>query len=245
MKKFIPAIISAAGAIPLMFTMPYIINAWLSSKLDRWDWGFPVLFVITAGITVHAWRNMDRYFDRRAIAPLLVVAAIAVLMIYMSIYAILIFALVILWWCLIWLAQGWPRAYRILPPFAILSLMTTSSGYWIGYFLNLPETEGVIIKFLLSALFCIWGLLNYKVNYLPRPAALGFAAAVALAIGIIVGGKNFSRTCQPLLLDCTANFADFLGRKQSLDPSFASDSVVANFEQIFAAYSPDTVRRVL
>ena len=79
-----PAIISAAGAIPLMFTMPYIINAWLSSKLDRWDWGFPVLFVITAGITVHAWRNMDRYFDRRAIAPLLVVAAIAVLMIYMS-----------------------------------------------------------------------------------------------------------------------------------------------------------------
>ena len=221
MKKFIPAIISAAGAIPLMFTMPYIINAWLSSKLDRWDWGFPVLFVITAGITVHAWRNMDRYFDRRAIAPLLVVAAIAVLMIYMSIYAILIFALVILWWCLIWLAQGWPRAYRILPPFAILSLMTTSSGYWIGYFLNLPETEGVIIKFLLSALFCIWGLLNYKVNYLPRPAALGFAAAVALAIGIIVGGKNFSRTCQPLLLDCTANFADFLGRKQSLDPSFA------------------------
>ena len=29
------------------------------------------------------------------------------------------------------------------------------------------------------------------------------------------------------------------------DRSFASDSVVANFEQIFAAYSPDTVRRVL
>ena len=221
MKKFIPATISAAGAIPLMFTMPYIISAWLSSKLDRWDWGFPVLFIITAIITIRTWRNINRFFDRRAIAPLLVVIAIAALMIYMSIYAILICTLVILWWCLIWLAQGWPRAYRMLPPFAILSLMTTSSGYWIGYSLNLPETEGVFVKFLLAALSCIWMILNYKTNYLPRPTALGFAAAVALAIGIISGGKNFSRTCQPLLLDCTANFAEFLGRKQTLDPSFA------------------------
>ena len=29
------------------------------------------------------------------------------------------------------------------------------------------------------------------------------------------------------------------------DSSFATDSVAANFEQIFAAYSPSTVRRVL
>jgi len=29
------------------------------------------------------------------------------------------------------------------------------------------------------------------------------------------------------------------------DSSFANDSVAANFEQIFATYSPDTVRRVL
>ena len=41
-----------------------------------------------------------------------------------------------------------------------------------------------------------------------------------------------------------------IARKQPLravfrDSSFANDSVAANFEQIFATYSPDTVRRVL
>lgn len=220
MRKLVPNIICTAGAMPLLFTMPYIINAWMSSKLDRWDWCFPVLFGITAVITIRTWRNIDRFFDRRAIAPMIIVIAMAAFMIYMRIYAILIFSLVILWWCIVWLAQGWPRAYRIMPAFAILALMTTSSGYWIGYFLNLPATEGVIVKFFLAAALCFVMFVNYKINHHPRPAALGFAAVAVLAVAIITGEKNFSRTCQPLMLKCIGSFGDFIGRSQPLDQSF-------------------------
>ena len=35
------------------------------------------------------------------------------------------------------------------------------------------------------------------------------------------------------------------GKKVFRDSSYANDAVAVNFEQIFAAYSPETVRRVL
>ena len=71
----------------------------------------------------------------------------------------------------------------------------------------------------------------------------------------IIAGKKVSKIADGFLIACfDANATDetikAIAQKQPYyfvmrDSSLANDSVATNFEQIFATYSPDTVRKVL
>ena len=71
----------------------------------------------------------------------------------------------------------------------------------------------------------------------------------------IIAGKQVFNVADNFLIACfdenvTDEVVKAIAKEQPTyavlrDSSFANDSVAANFEQIFATYSPDTVRRVL
>ena len=128
----IKVILLILSAIPLACQIPYFIQAWSGSRLDRWDW---IYYLLGIGAMIGAlYVRKPGKFDWRGVVLLLVMLALTFSTSYHQINALSIAAAVGVIFAAAWSLGAWAFAYALLPAIFILLIGTPSSSYYInGY----------------------------------------------------------------------------------------------------------------
>lgn len=181
-----------ASFIPWAFSLPYIVNAWHHSPMDRYDSGF-VFLAAALYIYVYLRRReglandgMD-WLTYIAIAFTFGILSIAFLF---SIHMVYIAASVAFAWSVNRALLGRPKARGLFYPSVILMLATTSSSYWIGFFTGMDTVEAVVLKVAVALIVMVACFCN--INFRLEPYIFAIAALVAIAAWYQAGHLSVS-----------------------------------------------------
>lgn len=252
MRTVIALIPVVLGVIPLLLNTGYIWNAWQASRLDSCDWIFLPAFLLSVAFAARQAFAGKHKWDPFALVPLIVFLGCIVVFHIQSIHALTIISSIVFWWSLSWLFFGWNSAYTLLPPFAILLLMTTSSTYWISFFFGLPPSGGFLFKVCAGLLFLCWEFVNIRFHLCLRRGTLCFCLGLLVAFGMILQVKSLTRSCPPLRPEFPLEFADYLGRSLPLNDNFrrffresdATQYRYANAQDVLAALAMKCGRNI-
>lgn len=237
------------ASMPFLSKFPYMVNAWRTSPMDRFDWIFVLWFAGLAGCALvselRAGRNSSP--DWLALpAVILTAGGFLCATTFWDIHALAIGSGILLSWATLWLLWGWPTAWRLLFAYGVLLLCTTSSRYWIGFALRELQFDGLWFKFGLGVILSAGqiAVLFFR-EYTPKRQLFFFS--VVLLLGIVfflfpVGRPLASDGFQPEF--GKRLFEPYLGKSQLVTPAdrrFFGNSKVERF--LFA--SDDALLNVL
>ncbi|HQC52347.1 MAG TPA: exosortase-associated EpsI family protein [Lentisphaeria bacterium] len=178
---------AALGFIPLAVKMPYIVQAYLNSPLDRPGLAFGILFLLAAAVATPKVLARAAGWDLSALLALLPALAVILAGMAKDIHAVTIVGAITFAWAALWLALGWRSAYCIAPAFAILMLMTTSLRYWLGYFSGPLCLDGIVIMAAIAVVAGTWLAANLLWETTPSRELFcfsGIVGAVLLAVAV-------------------------------------------------------------
>ncbi|HOG51857.1 MAG TPA: hypothetical protein PKY10_14795, partial [Lentisphaeria bacterium] len=173
---------AALGFIPLAIKMPYIVQAWIHSPMDRPGWAFGFLSLLAAAAAMPKVLARVDGWDLSALLALLPALVIVLAGIAKDIHAVAIVGAIIFAWAVLWLALGWRSAYCIAPAFAILMLMTTSLRYWLGYFSGSLYLDGLVIMAAIAVTASAWLATNLLWETTPSRELFCFSVAVCAVL---------------------------------------------------------------
>lgn len=226
---------AALGFIPLAVKMPYIVQAWKHSPLDRPGRVFGILFLLAAAVATPKVLERIDGWDLSALLALLPASAIVLAGMAKDIHAVAIVGAIIFAWAVLWLALGWRSAYCIAPAFAILMLMTTSLRYWLGYFSGPLHLNGLVIMVVIAVAASAWLTVNLTRETTPSRELFCFSVAIcavllAVAVHELAG---MHVTSPPFLPDFShMNFDNYLGRELPIteaDRQFYGDNDIEKY----------------
>ena len=229
----IKVILLILSAIPLACQIPYFIQAWSGSRLDRWDW---IYYLLGIGAMIGAlYDRKPGKFDWRGVVLLLVMLALTFSTSYHQINALSIAAAVGVIFAAAWSLGAWAFAYALLPAIFILLMGTPSSSYHISLLLNSPVWAAWSVKLLLT-LGCfawVWG--NRKFKWQIKPGTLFFTAAVLATGLLLMHTKELYFTGKAFTPDFPVKAGAFFGR--SIEPDnntrrFFATSTVRQYRYI-------------
>ncbi len=174
--------------IPFFCTLPYTVNSWRSSPMDRMNWIFFLVFLLvaTCGVPSVLDSVRQRKFDWFA---LLAAAAAAVLYaggVVKHIHMIRILAGTWFWWTGIWFFCGWKAAWAMIPAFGALSLGCTSTTFLMCRHLLIQPRTALFLK-LGAAVLCaaVCAVLMLTDYVLKREVFWFLLAAAAILTGTL------------------------------------------------------------
>ena len=179
------------AGIPFFCTLPYVVNSWHASPMDRMNWIFHLAFLLVAACSAPAVLDSAKQnrFDWFA---LLAAAAAAILYaagIVKQIHMVRILAGTWFWWTGVWFFCGWKAAWAAIPAFGVLSLGCTSTTFLICRHLLIQPQTALFLKLgaaVLGAAVCAVLLLT---DYVMKREVFWFL----LAAGAILTGTLTSR----------------------------------------------------
>lgn len=198
MRKIV-YILLAAGPLCWLFKLPYLLQAWRTSPLDRWDWiALLAAFVAAVSAYAHTPAHLrQRQFTLYRLIPLGISLLAFAAAEMVSVNSFSLVSAVAVWWscCFAALTPGFASA--LLPAFFLLCLACTSSTYWIGYFLSVSTEFALLLKGMAAAVLLINAALHVRVKAETAAFVLAFLG------GMIVwyNADALSRTSGPLILD--------------------------------------------
>lgn len=159
----IKVVLMLCSLVPLGMSMPYLLQAWSSSRLDKLDWIF-YLLTIPAAVWVLRGEKTGKA-DWYALFLLLPMLLLALATPYHQINAVGVGASVGVIYAVLWLVNSWNLAYRVLPAAVILLLGTPSSSYHISLLLMCPVWMAWAVKFVLAILCGVWIWCNKRYHW--------------------------------------------------------------------------------
>ena len=144
------------AGIPFFCTLPYSVESWRHSPMDRLNWIFHLVFLFLAACSVpavkdSAVRSKPDWFALPAVAA---AAALYAAGFFKHIHLLNILGGVGFWWSGIWFFCGWNAAWAMLPAFGALSIGSTSSTFLLCNRLLISPTVALIGK-LAAAVVCV------------------------------------------------------------------------------------------
>ncbi len=211
------------AALPLLSQLPYICRAWRTSPLDAHDWLFVPCFIVVLAAALYWHKRVATTLDKHdylALLPLVISVAGMIGARRYDIHAIFIASSIVFWWAICWLAYGWRMAYALIPPFGILSMLTTSSTYWLCFFLEISPAFAFALKcaFALGcASLCAVILTS---GHVPCRRTVTFCvfflASIVLQFHVRTAGKLFPAANLPFVIQC----GGYLGVELPVDENF-------------------------
>lgn len=234
-RSFRLGLAAILGFIPLAIKMPYIVQAWRTSPLDRPGWVFGLLFLTAAAAAAPVVRERMQGWDRRALLALLPAAAAILAGMTRDIHALSIIGAIGFAWAVLWLAAGWRSAYCLVPAFALLMLMSTSLRYWLGYFSGPLLIDGLVIMVVIAVAAIAWLIVNLLRKAAPSCESFCFTGT-GLAVLAAIGAfhlANIHAKAPAFIPDFTSMaFGDFLGRELPVtdsDRQFFGDNQIGKY----------------
>lgn len=205
-----------AGGIPLCCLVPYILRAWLQSPLDAFD----VVFVPLAGLTL-AWAvsklhaaEVRYHLNKRALFLLVPTVLALTGAFLMHVHAAAIALSIVLWWTVCWTFRGWEYAWRLLPVFAILGLITTSGTYWTCYFTgcDVNSVYGLKVAFAVAMLGLEYAAIEWDFRLRARTIFVFLIGFALTFLGLEI--KSHRGAYRPFSPEFSPNSAPgFIGRE--------------------------------
>ncbi len=227
--------LTAIGLVPLLCKLPYMLQAWRISPLDRGEWGFALAFLVmlAGSYGVLTARRKPTGCDWSALpAALAALAGIAVGYRF-EIHAIGILAAIGFGWSMVWLSWGWRGALALLPAYGMLALAGTSTRYWLAYFSGPLQWNGLTVKLVLAVLLAAWWGVTLRYEWRIRWGTFLFYACFAGVLVLIRQADLLQETGMPYTphFSVTAH-PDYLGREQiptENDLRFFGDCVLKKY----------------
>ena len=200
--------------LPLCLHFSYLLQAWQSSRLDRWDWLF-----FTAAIPAAAWAlnslkaGKKDFFALFLLLPALFLTA-GVSFHHINALAIAAAAGVI--FASVWLCFSWNFAYALLPAVFVMLLGTPSSSYQLSLLLMCSVKMAWLVKFLLAVLGFIWIGCNKYFKVVIKRGTLCFSAALLVSGLLLLHTKELSYAGKSFIPAFSAHIGEFWGR--SIEP---------------------------
>ncbi len=180
MKKYLLTALSALSLIP---GIPYLLQAWSSSRLDAWDW----LFYLAA-IPALIWafrKNPMQKPDLRALVITILALLLAFGGRFHQVNSLTVAGGTLCVWSVTCLLGGWTFASRLLPGFILMLLGTPSSTYRIAQMLTVSTGIALCIKILLASGCFGWIFANKRLDWKIKGSELLFISAL-LASAIVL-----------------------------------------------------------
>ena len=201
------------AGIPFFLTLPYTVQSWRISPMDRPNWIFHIGFLLLATCAVPAMKDSVKERDENA--PLAALFAISFLGMFLGatfvrqINMARILAGTAFWWACVWLFCSWKAAWTSLPAFAVLSLGCTSSTFVLcNHFLIQPQTA-LFLKIGAAAVCAAVCAVVMLTDYVMKYGTLFFLLAAALIIFCVLNLPNEVKPVPPFRPDLTEAPAGF------------------------------------
>ena len=197
--------------LPLCCHSPYLLQAWMGSRLDRWDW---IFFLIS--IPASLWAVRGKKMGKCDFSALLLLLPMLLLTgggAFHHINALSVASAAGVIFAALWLLGSWSLAYCLLPAAVLMLLGTPSSSYQLSLLLMCPVWAAWSMKFLLAVLCFVWIWYNKRSGRVIKRGTICFTAA-ALMTGFLLihtrelyfEGDSFIPVFQP-------HCGEFWGRK--------------------------------
>jgi hypothetical protein len=194
------------AGIPFFCTLPYSVHSWRISPMDRMNWIFFLVFLLTAACGAPAVYDSVRRSKTDWFA-LLAAAATAVLYATGIVKQIFIFRILAgtwFWWTGVWFFCGWNAAWATIPAFGALSLGCTSSTFLLCRHLLIQPQTALFLKLgaatLCAAVCAVLMLTGYVMK---REVFWFLLAAAAILTGTVVT-RGPEKTAAPFRPDLKA-----------------------------------------
>lgn len=222
-------ILLALSFVPLCFHVPYLIQAWNSSRLDKLDWIF-YLLTIPAVIWAVRKEKMEKcdWYALLLLIPMLFVTATTF---FHQINAIGIGAAVGVIFATVWLLGSWGIAYRILPCVMILLLGTPSSSYQLSLLVMCPVWMAWTLKFLTAVLCFIWIGCNKRFALRMKKGSLFFSAATLGSCLLLLHTAELYFEGKAFVPEFVTHPGDYWGRKLEPDENTKRFFITSTFNQ--------------
>ncbi len=220
MPKLLRLSLLSIGFLPYLVKLPYMFHAWRSSPQDNLDWIFILLFAFlfpAVSLRNNKCKPIARpdYYALFLLVPALLGYG---LFLHARINAAQIASGIAIAFAVLWLLGGGRNAYRLLPAFGILALGTTSSTYWISYFVSgFPlSVSGFAIKTIAAIILLLWLVLSHFRPKTIRPGTLLFTAAAGVALLFVWQSNRMGmQKDAPVILTLSeGRMGDYLSRRQ-------------------------------
>jgi hypothetical protein len=212
MKKYLFILLAFLSFIP---SLPYIFQAWRSSRLDSWDWLF---YLLTIPALIWAIRgNKCQKSDWRALFIALPTLGLALTKNFHNVNALSVLGSVIFVWAVSFSVGGWIFAYRLLPCFVLLALGTPSSSYRLAQMLTLTTTCAMLLKILLAAGCFAWIYANKRWKKTVKSETILFTVAVLLSCVVLRHADELYYTGDSYIPAFPSHIGNFYGRSISPD----------------------------
>ena len=200
--------------IPL-YNVSYLLQAWRSSRLDRFDWLF-YLLAVPALLWVIRQTKFEKT-DWGALCFLLPALLLAFGKPFHHVHALSVIGCAGAVWCMGHLLGSWRFAWRTLPVLLIVLLGTPSSTYQLSLALKCPVWGAMAAKvcFAIGALGAIW--LCGKKEFLPQKGSVFFCGAIFLSFLFLTHTEELYFTGRGFIPDFPLLQGDFTGRTLEAD----------------------------
>lgn len=200
------------AGIPFFCTLPYSVHSWRISPMDRMNWIFFLVFLLTAACCVPAVHDSVRRSKTDWFA-LLAAAAAAVLYATGMVKQIFIFRILAgtwFWWTGVWFFCGWGAAWATIPAFGALSLGCTSSTFLLCRHLLIQPQTALFLKFGAATLCAAVCAVLMLTGYIMKREVFWFLLAAAAILTGTVLSRGPEKTAAPFRPDLNAPVEGFM-----------------------------------
>ncbi len=208
-------LLTCVSIVPLALHVPYLCGAWMSSRLDHWDW---IFYIMAVGAGIYAQNGEKREkCDPWALIVLAGNLFLAATTNYHHINALGIMASVGVIWSVVWLNYGWKFAYKVLGAFVIMLLGTPSSTYQLSLLFMCSVAVAMGIKFAMMIGCFAWIFANKKFAWVIKKGSLFFVSACMVTLFVLIHTEELYFTGESFVPKFVLHNGEFYGRILEVD----------------------------
>ncbi|MBP5585333.1 MAG: hypothetical protein J6Y92_03140 [Lentisphaeria bacterium] len=199
------------AGIPFFCTLPYTVNSWRSSPMDRLNWIFLLAFLPVAACGAPAMKDSAKQkgFDWFALLASAAAAVLYATGIVKQIHMIRILAGTWFWWTGVWFFCGWKAAWAMIPAFGVLSLGCTSSTFLLCRHLLIQPRTAFFLKLGAAALCAVVCAVLTLTDYVMKREVFWFLLAAGAILTGTLTSRGPDKTAAAFLPDFSSPVAGF------------------------------------
>lgn len=212
-KKFLLYIFAFLGCIPLVLCVPYILNAWRFSPMDKRDFVFAIAFLLSALVALVFTGHSTPVFQKRILLADICFLCGYVFCRVISLNSGAVICAIMFWWVHIWMLRGIRLAFNLLPSFIILLLSVVSSVYWMCVFWGITPTTAFWLKIFVMVLLLVSEILILRYAWLPKIGIIIFSMGMTAATAVMFMLGNITKT----YASCKMAFQPVVGKYMGIE----------------------------
>lgn len=214
--------------VPLLLKIPYLINSWRYSPLDKSNWWFWAAAALTA-VGLELQRLLDRHHQpgplprggwKLSLTVLCGALLCWIACLRLDINVVKVVAALGMLGAGIWLTCGWRRLEAFMPAFALLMMGLPSSNYWLEFYLgSVLGMEALVMKLLAVLILLLGWIISKSVyEYEFSPAGVLFCLAALIVAIFILADFRRLEPGNGFRLKLSARSGKWVGNELSLEP---------------------------